>query len=194
MRFKDENKVTLIYDATLRLVAKEGLGGLTMSKIAKEAKIATGTLYIYFTSKEKLISSLYEKLEKKASKRFFDGDAQSHDYQIRVKGIWLNYLTHRMEFYNESIFMEQFYRSPFITEEQRQLDHSMKKPVIELIRYGQKEGQISSAYDAEMILHLMLGFIRELANEHFMGYYPIDKKKIDEAFLLSWNAIVVNKE
>ncbi len=190
MRLKDENKVTLIYDATLSLVAKEGLGGLTMSKIAKEAQIATGTLYIYFTSKEKLISSLYEKLEKKASKRFFEGDDQSDDFDLRVKSIWFNYLSHRMEYYNESIFMEQYYRSPFISEEQRKLDHNMKKPVIDLIKEGQDIGKMSSKYDAEMILHMILGFIRELANEHFMGYYILDKKKIEDAFSLSMQSIM----
>ena len=45
---KDENKIEQIFKATLKLVSVEGFGGLRMSDVAKEAGMATGTLYIYF--------------------------------------------------------------------------------------------------------------------------------------------------
>ncbi len=37
-----------IFDATDRLMAKEGLHHLSMHKLAKEAGIAAGTIYLYF--------------------------------------------------------------------------------------------------------------------------------------------------
>ena len=55
MKLRDENKTARIYKATLKLVKATGLAGITMQSVAKEAKIATGTLYIYFRNKEKLI-------------------------------------------------------------------------------------------------------------------------------------------
>jgi len=45
---RDDKKVEQIYKATLLLVTEKGLAGITMSEIAKEAGLATGTLYIYF--------------------------------------------------------------------------------------------------------------------------------------------------
>jgi len=35
----------------------------------------------------------------------------------------------------------------------------------------------------------MLGFIRELADEHVGGVYVLDNVKIESAFELSWNMI-----
>lgn len=45
-----------IFDATDRLMAKEGLHYLSMHKLAKEAGIAAGTIYLYFKSKDELLA------------------------------------------------------------------------------------------------------------------------------------------
>lgn len=47
-----------IFDATDRLMAKEGLHHLSMHKLAKEAGIAAGTIYLYFKSKDELLVHL----------------------------------------------------------------------------------------------------------------------------------------
>jgi AcrR family transcriptional regulator len=47
-RPRDENKIEVIYEATLKLVLETGFNGLKMADVAKAANLATGTLYIYF--------------------------------------------------------------------------------------------------------------------------------------------------
>lgn len=42
-------------EAALRLVAREGLEGLTMRKVAKEAGLSYGSLFHYFDSKDELL-------------------------------------------------------------------------------------------------------------------------------------------
>ncbi len=44
-----------IFLATDRLMAKEGLNQLSMHKLAKEANIAAGTIYLYFRNKDELL-------------------------------------------------------------------------------------------------------------------------------------------
>lgn len=44
-----------IFSATDRLMAKEGLNQLSMHKLAKEANIAAGTIYLYFKNKDELL-------------------------------------------------------------------------------------------------------------------------------------------
>lgn len=44
-----------IFLATDRLMAKEGLDRLSMHKIAKEANVAAGTIYLYFKNKDELL-------------------------------------------------------------------------------------------------------------------------------------------
>ncbi len=53
------DKKERILNATEHLLAKHGFSGLSMSMIAKEAGVATGTLYTHFTDKDGLLSNLY---------------------------------------------------------------------------------------------------------------------------------------
>ena len=70
MKEKDPNKVKAIFKATIELAGRVGLSGLKMSDIAKEAAMASGTLYIYFSSKEALLNELYKDSKKHWKKPF----------------------------------------------------------------------------------------------------------------------------
>ena len=50
-KIKDENKIASIQMAAMKLVIKTGFVGLKMADVAAGAGIATGTLYIYYSSK-----------------------------------------------------------------------------------------------------------------------------------------------
>ena len=58
VKLKDDDKLRAIARATFALVEQTGLSGLTMAAIAREAGLATGTLYVYFRSKEELLVAL----------------------------------------------------------------------------------------------------------------------------------------
>jgi TetR/AcrR family transcriptional regulator, repressor of fatR-cypB operon len=189
MRIKDSNKINNIFKASLDLIYADGLSGLTMAKIANEAKIATGTLYIYFKNKKELISELYISLRRDSVERFLEGYSENLPFKIAIKTVWINYLNHRIEHYKESVFMEQYYRSPFITEEHLLLSEAMKAPVHKIIQRGKREMLVKNDIDDEMLFLSMLGFIRELADEHVTNVYKLNDERIEKAFNLSWDTI-----
>jgi len=189
MRVKDYSKIESIFSASLRLIKANGFSGITMSKIAKESKLATGTLYIYFKDKEELINALYHKIERDASNRFLLGHKPDLSFKQCLKNVWINYLKHRIEFHEESIFMEQYYYSAYITMSQKQLAEDMKKPVYNIIERGKKEGIIPQEIETEMLFSAMIGFIRELADEHIESRFILSKERIAKAFELSWKMI-----
>lgn len=186
---KDINKADLIFRASLELITKEGIAGLTMSKLAAKAGIATGTLYIYFKSKEELLKQLYTKLNKESLERFMTGYDPGEDFLKGLKKVWLNYLKHRIEHYDESVFLEQYYRSPYISSQEKQMAESMKSPVHQMIRRGKEMKLVRTDVDDEMLFLSMLGFIRELADEHVTGVYELSQSRIEQAFQLSWGTI-----
>lgn len=189
MRSKDYSKIDLVFRAGLKLIVKEGIAGLTMSKLAKQAGIATGTLYIYFKSKEELLNKLYDKLQAESKQRFMKGYDPDEPFRTGLKRVWLNYLKHRIEHYEESVFLEQYYRSPFITAEQKQVAESMKQPVKELIQRGKDEKLVKKDFDNEMLFLALLGFIRELADEHVTNVYILNEENTEKAFRLAWDTI-----
>lgn len=59
MRTKDLDKQTRIKDAMIKLILKEGIDGISVSKIAKEANVSPATIYIYYKNKEDMMSEVF---------------------------------------------------------------------------------------------------------------------------------------
>jgi AcrR family transcriptional regulator len=50
-----EFRVTEILEATRRVIGKYGFQGATIDRVAEEAKVAKGTIYLYFPNKDELL-------------------------------------------------------------------------------------------------------------------------------------------
>jgi TetR/AcrR family fatty acid metabolism transcriptional regulator len=64
MRTKSGNKEQAILDAAVLVFAREGYHSARMTKIAEEAGIATGSVYLYFENKEAILHRLFEEMWK----------------------------------------------------------------------------------------------------------------------------------
>lgn len=60
MTSRKHEKYELILEAALKVIAENGFHGSQVSKIAKEAGIADGTVYLYFKNKEDILISLFQ--------------------------------------------------------------------------------------------------------------------------------------
>jgi len=49
-----------ILDSTIGLLMRDGIPGLTMERVAAEAGVAKGTLYVYFKNKEEILDAALE--------------------------------------------------------------------------------------------------------------------------------------
>jgi AcrR family transcriptional regulator len=185
---RDENKINEIYKATLNLVKANGLSGITMQMVAKEAGIATGTLYIYFKNKEALISALFDVCNRNSASTFFSNYDPEQPFKIGFHTIWLNIVQRRVSHFNESIFIEQCFHSPFIDEESKIRMRKMFEPMFNLIERGKKEHLIKEI-DTFWLLAFMIGGINEIAKR--VTYY--NKKLTDDIleanFQLCWDGI-----
>lgn len=59
MAKKTGEKYQAIIDAAVRVIAKQGYHNAQVSRIAKEAKVADGTIYLYFENKDDILISLF---------------------------------------------------------------------------------------------------------------------------------------
>ena len=67
-------------EATMRLVARQGLEGVTMRAVAAEAKLSYGSLFHYFESKDDLLMHAVQHSMAQQTQRV-------NDYQSRYKGL-----------------------------------------------------------------------------------------------------------
>ena len=60
MRNKDYDKQNRIKQAMIHLFLRDGIDGTSMSKIAKEAGVSPATIYVYYESKEDMLSEVFQ--------------------------------------------------------------------------------------------------------------------------------------
>ena len=59
MRKKEGDKHSAILDSAIRVFCREGFSGAQVATIAAEAGIATGSVYLYFKSKEEVLDGVF---------------------------------------------------------------------------------------------------------------------------------------
>jgi TetR/AcrR family transcriptional repressor of multidrug resistance operon len=114
VRLKDDHKEFLIRQNAIEMIVAEGFDGLSMQKLAKKAKISASTIYVYFDSREDLLTKLYIEVQEKFEKDALDnfsaelsfGEGLWLQWRNRLKNINRNPLQYR--------FYEQFRNSPLI--------------------------------------------------------------------------------
>lgn len=190
MRTKDEAKEQLILDTALRLIMQTGLAGLKMSDLAKEAGVATGTLYVYFDDKPALIQRLYAYLLRKSLCDLKAGIAETDPLRVKIQKITRNYLTDNVENPEYAAFFEQYFRSPYFVEtEAMQIEEaSIMQPIYELIVLGQQETIIKDA-NPDLLVTLVCGMLNELAKQAHFTKQPISESDWKLTFSVIWDGV-----
>ena len=190
MRTKDEAKEQLILDTALRLIMQTGLSGLKMSDLAKEAGVATGTVYIYFDDKPALIQRLYAYLLRKSLSDLNAGVLDTDPLRVKIQKITRNYLNDNLNYPEYTAFFEQYFRSPFAveTEDTRTEEVSMMQPIYDLVVQGQQQTIIKEA-NPDLLVTLVCGMLDELARQsHFTGK-PISESDWELTFSVIWDGV-----
>lgn len=188
MKIRDDNKINDIYAATLKLVKGNGLAGITMQAVAKEAGVATGTLYIYFQNKDELIIRLFDVCVKNSASNFFRNYNDKDPFKVGFHTIWLNIIQHRLSHFPESIFIEQCFHSPFIDEDTKTTLKKMFDPLLELLNRGKREHLIKNI-DTFWLLTFMIGGINEVAKRVAYFNKKFSNELLDQNFQMCWDGI-----
>lgn len=188
MKIRDDKKSQQVFGAALNLVKEKGLAGITMCEIAKEAGIATGTLYIYFKNKEELINNLFYDCRRAAIENYFKNYDPARPFKSGFTTVWMNILRFRTENFEEVVFMDQCYHSPFINECTIKLTKQMKQPLLKLIERGKDENIFKNA-DTLTLLTFMFGTIHESVKNAHYSQKPLNKAAIDNLFTMCWDGM-----
>lgn len=188
MKPKDPEKVQKIYKATLALVGKMGLAGLTMAAIGKEAGIGMGTLYTYFESKEALINSLFKELKQDTIQDLYQNLDPKEPYLLSLKRVFLNFIKVLLEKHEEHFFLEQCTNSHFLDEEAKAVDAVAFETFYQLLEAGKAQLLIKPMNNQLIAAHL-LGSTREVARLLSLQPQNLHQQFIDDAFTLIWDSI-----
>lgn len=188
MKPKDDEKLKAISQATFALVGETGLSGLTMPAIARRAGVATSTLYVYYQSKEELLTALYEQAKTALTARVLQGQDPAAPFRARIQQMWRQLLDNRLQHADEMVFMEQYSNSPWFSESSRALSVRLMKDFTAPIEAA-KAQQIVKDLPTPMLLNAMAGSVRDTASLLASGVLKNRDADRALAFGLFWDGV-----
>ncbi|NOY22391.1 MAG: TetR/AcrR family transcriptional regulator [Acidobacteria bacterium] len=188
MKLKKEEKKNKIIQAAIRTFARNGYFNSRVSEIAKEAGVADGTIYIYFKSKDEILSAIFdEALDKfvQVSEEKLKTVSDPIKRLETIAFLHLRYLgsnrdlatVFQIEFRHNIVFMEKFTRSKL---------RDYFRIIRETIEIGQQK-EIFRKLDPKFGARLFFGMIDEMVTSWLLSKkeYQLDKaaKSLTEAFV-----------
>ena len=187
MRTRDQAKYDSIVDASIKLTNKLGFDGISISKIAKKAKVSPATIYIYFENKEDLFTKLYTDIRKKMSQGALEGLQEGMNTEEMFKSIWYHSFTFNLQHPEYLTYREQFEQTTMMKNIKPD-DFTLFQTVDKLLKRGIKEETIKN-HPLPMLTSFAYVPIITLLKYHQVGIIKMDDDNIKQACEIAWNAI-----
>jgi TetR/AcrR family transcriptional regulator, repressor of fatR-cypB operon len=187
-RAKDDQKISQIHDAARRLVIHTGFSGMKMADVAKEAGMATGTLYIYYDSKEALINDLYFSTKKEITMVLLDPKNQALTFFETFRNMWVSYFRFNLQNPEKMLFTEQFKHSGLITAENLARTDAALKPLDDFLENAKQQALVKNI-DTDIIKAHLDGSIYEIVKTITKNSRHIDTATAEAVFEMAWDGI-----
>jgi TetR/AcrR family fatty acid metabolism transcriptional regulator len=170
-RPRSENKRERILQAATRVFAREGYFSARVAEIARRARVADGTIYLYFRNKEHILTSLFDEImaeHVEAARRETRGIADASQALGAIAEHHLGLLggnrdlavVFQVEFRQSTQFMDRFTRTWFGTY----LDL-----LAEVIGRGQVAGTIRDDLPPRLIARAFFGALDEMVTSWILS-------------------------
>jgi AcrR family transcriptional regulator len=86
-----EKKRNALLEAAANAIASEGVG-VSTSRIAKAAGVATGSLFLYFPTKDDLLNRLYSTIKREITVSMLANYPHEAAVSVKMRSVWTAYL------------------------------------------------------------------------------------------------------
>jgi len=142
-----ENRKQFILDCAEQIILQDGLSTLSIANVSKRSKLAVGTIYLYFKSKEDIIAHLTIKSREILLQKFVDHTQNKENALEKIAALLLAFF----DFYKENPFYTQlvsFYETNAgleETDELRQASFKITKLVVDMVKEGKEQQVVHSS-------------------------------------------------
>lgn len=177
-----------IIQAAISSFCEKGFQQTSTAIISKAAGVATGTLFLYFKSKDDLINIIYKEAKTAMMANVQEGFPETQDTQVIVKHIWIRAINWALENRQTFQFIHMCKASPIITEETKSELAPLTGFGDRLLRNAFAKKELS-VMDTQMFYMLLDGMWNSTIEYLIANPQKQKKKIIDQAFEIFWKGV-----
>ena len=169
-----EEKRRLLLDAAVRVFARSGYHDCRVGDITREAGVAHGLLYHYFTSKEEVLQAVFRDAWSDVLEAFRGIEASDELPRERLRHVAAILLgSWRRDPDLVRVLVREIGRSPQVQQQVGELAQAFES-IERIVAEGQREGEFRSDLDARLLAWIFYGAIEEILTGWVLGQLPDD--------------------
>jgi AcrR family transcriptional regulator len=180
-----------ILEAALACFVERGFHGTAIPRIAAEARIAPGTIYHYFDSKEAMVNALYRKWKTEVAQRVFAAFPPDAPPRQQVAAVWDQMVAFALAHPAAFAFIELHNHSSYLDDESRNVDRTLKDFASAMIRRAQDQGVVKSL-PAPVLMELVFGAFTGMMRAHWERRIELTPEVLREAEQACWDTVATH--
>jgi len=188
VRNRDIEKQKAVIKATIKVISEIGFASASISKIAKEAGVSAGTIYIYYQNKEDLVLSVYYYVKKEITLVLYEGINETNSVNKNLEIFWKNTINSGTIIPELMAYSDQFANSPYYDLVDKAIIYELAKTILDLLEKGIKEGIIKEM-SIEVFIALFYIPATYLSNRKLCPGFELSTLNMNDTFQLVWNTI-----
>jgi TetR/AcrR family transcriptional repressor of multidrug resistance operon len=184
------DKRKAILKSTLELIKDNGFHGTPISLIAKNADVASGTIYHYFPSKDAIIMALYSQIKDEMVAAMFIDANTKKSYKQQFFDGWISLCKYFINNPSSLIFIEQFNSSPFAKIVAAKDSRVSVSKFNEFFQLGMDKGYVKKM-EYLLIASAVFGCITATAKYHLAGRYGFKDADLCKVATILWDGIKI---
>ena len=173
----NNDKHKRILDAAVRVFARNGFYNSKVAEIAKEAKVADGTIYLYFKNKDDILVQFYQYKTRQIFERFRDAVRKPKTAEEKLRCL---IRVHLQEFQKDRnmaiVYQAETHQNHRRNDENlKQMSKMYRDIISEVVELGQEEGTIRRDLYMGLVKRFINGAVDEVINSwiHSGGQYDL---------------------
>lgn len=191
-------KYNQIMEAAIKVIAENGFHGAQVSKVAKEAGVAEGTIYLYFKNKEDILISIFTEKMGQYVQEVIKETSKKQNVKEKL------YTLIEMHFKQ---FMNNHHLAVVTQLELRQSNYDLRlkinknilKPHVDVIDKiiveGIEEGVFKSNINIRLMRQMIFGTLDDIVTNWVMNDHKYDLlEQVEEVYELLTNGLYVQSQ
>jgi TetR/AcrR family transcriptional regulator, fatty acid metabolism regulator protein len=176
-----EDRRQQILGAATRVFARKGFYACRVGDIAKEAGVAYGLMYHYFSSKDELLETIFRNTWTQMVERIReveDAGVPIREQVRRISALVLRSWSRDPDLVR--VLVREITRSPHLQDEVDEITHAFAA-LERIIRRGQEQGDVRSELDPRVAAYVFYGALEEILTGWVMGGLPAKDEDVARA-------------
>lgn len=177
-----------ILDAALHCFVERGFHGTAVPQVARQAGVATGTMYHYFPSKEVLVNVLYQKWKEAIAARVFLKFPASAPVHEQFMVMWREMADFALGNPAAFAFLELHNHRSYLDAASRAMENRLKDFAAFSIQRAQGQG-IVRAGSTVLLMELVFGAFNGMMRAYTDGRVELTPDQVELAAQACWDAL-----